>query len=148
MADDTHRLLKTAIEMYGSEEKLARACGVSQAAISKAKGKPVSPNLATRIHRATNGKVPRWELRPDQFNPGDEPPPPIESGQPATSTPRSPAPRAQPKAVARTARPQGEPRITIDSAGDNLYALDVSALVSWEDAIAVSEIVRKYREPR
>jgi len=140
MTDDTLRLIRTAIEMHGSEEKLARACGVTQAAISKAKGRQVSPNLATRIHRATNGKVPRWELRPDQFNPGDEPPPLLGSGQAADPPPRPTSP-GSPRA--RTA-----PRITIDSAGDDLYALDVSALVSWEDAVAVSEIVRKYQQPK
>ncbi len=58
--------ISRAVALIGSEVKLAAACGVSQPAISKAKhqGK-ISARLALAMHRATNGRVPAWELRPD-----------------------------------------------------------------------------------
>lgn len=58
--------IQRAVDIYGSEAKLAAAVGVSQPAVSKAKlsGK-ISGPLAIAIHRATNGDVPGNELRPD-----------------------------------------------------------------------------------
>jgi len=55
-----------AIAFAQTQEKLAAACGFSQAAISQAKilGR-VSPRLAIAIHRATGGAVPGSALRPD-----------------------------------------------------------------------------------
>jgi DNA-binding transcriptional regulator YdaS (Cro superfamily) len=55
-----------AIAIKESQHKLAAACGVSQALISKAKidGR-LSPRLAIAIHRATAGAVPGSALRPD-----------------------------------------------------------------------------------
>lgn len=55
-----------AIALTQSQDKLAAACGFSQAAISQAKllGR-VSPRLAVAIHRATGGVVPGSALRPD-----------------------------------------------------------------------------------
>jgi DNA-binding transcriptional regulator YdaS (Cro superfamily) len=55
-----------AIALKQSQHKLARACGVSQALISKAKldGR-LSARLAIAIHRATEGAVPGSALRPD-----------------------------------------------------------------------------------
>ena len=55
-----------AIAIKQSQHKLAAACGVSQALISKAKidGR-LSPRLAIAIHRATAGAVPGSALRPD-----------------------------------------------------------------------------------
>jgi DNA-binding transcriptional regulator YdaS (Cro superfamily) len=55
-----------AIAIKQSQHKLARACGVSQALISKAKidGR-LSARLAIAIHRATDGVVPGSALRPD-----------------------------------------------------------------------------------
>jgi DNA-binding transcriptional regulator YdaS (Cro superfamily) len=55
-----------AIALKQSQHKLAAACGVSQALISKAKidGR-LSPRLAIAIHRATDGAVPGSALRPD-----------------------------------------------------------------------------------
>jgi DNA-binding transcriptional regulator YdaS (Cro superfamily) len=48
--------LSRAIALKGSQDKLAAACGVTQAAISRAtvRGR-VSPELALAIHRATGG---------------------------------------------------------------------------------------------
>jgi DNA-binding transcriptional regulator YdaS (Cro superfamily) len=55
-----------AIALKGSQDKLAAACGVTQAAISRAnvRGR-VSPHLTIAIHRATGGAVPGSLLRPD-----------------------------------------------------------------------------------
>ena len=55
-----------AIAFAQTQDKLAAACGFSQAAISQAKilGR-VSPRLAVAIHRATGGAVPGSTLRPD-----------------------------------------------------------------------------------
>ena len=55
-----------AIAIKESQHKLAAACGVSQALISKAKidGR-LSARLAIAIHRATAGAVPGSALRPD-----------------------------------------------------------------------------------
>jgi DNA-binding transcriptional regulator YdaS (Cro superfamily) len=64
-----------AIALTQTQQKLAAACGVSQAAISKAKiGGRVSPRLALAIHRATGGAVPASVLRPDLWRrPADVP---------------------------------------------------------------------------
>lgn len=58
--------LARAIALKQTQQKLAAACGVSQAAISQAKifGR-LSPRLAIAIHRATAGAVPGSALRPD-----------------------------------------------------------------------------------
>ncbi len=58
--------ISRAVAILGSEVKLAAACGVTQPAISKAKlqGK-ISARLALAMHRATAGRVPASELRPD-----------------------------------------------------------------------------------
>lgn len=55
-----------AIALKQSQHKLAAACGVSQALISKAKidGR-LSARLAIAIHRVTQGAVPGSALRPD-----------------------------------------------------------------------------------
>jgi DNA-binding transcriptional regulator YdaS (Cro superfamily) len=55
-----------AIALKRSQYKLAAACGVSQALISRAKidGR-LSARLAIAIHRVTAGAVPGSALRPD-----------------------------------------------------------------------------------
>ncbi len=62
-------LLDEAIRLCGgTQELLARACGVSQSAISKiSKSGRASPVMAIKIDKATNGQVPRSKLRPDLF---------------------------------------------------------------------------------
>ncbi len=61
--------IERAIELRGSEAKLARDCGVTQPAIWKAKTtEKVSPELALAIHRATDGVVPASALRPDLWS--------------------------------------------------------------------------------
>jgi DNA-binding transcriptional regulator YdaS (Cro superfamily) len=68
---DVRPLIEAAIRDRGSEAKLAKACGVSQAAINKAKlvGR-CSPNLAVRIERACG--ISRRLLCPEFFRiPGE-----------------------------------------------------------------------------
>jgi DNA-binding transcriptional regulator YdaS (Cro superfamily) len=65
----TTPLVERAIDLLGSEAKLAVACGVSQQAIWKAKrAGRVSAPLAVAIEKATSQKVPRWRLRPDLWD--------------------------------------------------------------------------------
>ncbi len=62
-------LIAEAIEVAGSQERLADLCKVTQPAISKALGSSrVSADLAVAIERATGGAVPRWRLRPDLWS--------------------------------------------------------------------------------
>ncbi|BAQ43999.1 transcriptional regulator [Methylobacterium aquaticum] len=62
-------LIQAAITLLGSEAKLGAACGVSQAAIWKAKrAKRVSAELAVQIERATKGAISRHRLRPDLWS--------------------------------------------------------------------------------
>lgn len=62
----TERLFLKAIEIAGSEARLAKAIGFSQNAVWTARryGK-ASAEMAAAIHRYTAGQVPRHELRPD-----------------------------------------------------------------------------------
>ena len=61
-------LISKAIAVAGSQKKLAEACGVSQAAVSKwLMGGGVSAESALAIERATDGSVRAEDLRPDVF---------------------------------------------------------------------------------
>ena len=67
---DTSSLIAAAVKHVGSEAKLGAKCGVSQAAISKAKrAGRVSARLAKAIESATGGLVQRWQLCPEIFDP-------------------------------------------------------------------------------
>jgi DNA-binding transcriptional regulator YdaS (Cro superfamily) len=79
-----------AIALTQSQDKLAAACGFSQAAISQAKmfGR-VSPRLAIAIHRATGGAVPGSALRPDLWRAPEHVPA-------ASIEPHGPADRPEP----------------------------------------------------
>lgn len=69
-------LIEKAINLAGSQGKLAAAAGVRQQSIWQAKeAGRASAELAIAIHRATAGAVSASELRPDLFPPGYEPPP-------------------------------------------------------------------------
>lgn len=66
--------LKRAVEIVGSQGKLARAVGVSQPAINnRLQGKTdvMSGEMAIAIERATDGQVSRSDLRPDLWPRGD-----------------------------------------------------------------------------
>jgi DNA-binding transcriptional regulator YdaS (Cro superfamily) len=59
--------IKTAIDIVGTQKKLAEACGVSQAAVQKwlhDKSK-VAPENVLSLVNATNGMVKAHEIRPD-----------------------------------------------------------------------------------
>ncbi len=61
-------LLQLAVDMFGSQAKLAAAVGLSQPAISLAiRTGRVSAELATKVHRATGGAVHRASLCPEIF---------------------------------------------------------------------------------
>ena len=75
------------IKDFGSEAKLAVAMGISQAAVSKAKGlRLVSPKMAIRIETVTNGRLKRWQMRPDMW----EPPEGALAPEPAPEKPLAP----------------------------------------------------------
>lgn len=62
----------------GSEAKLAKAIGLSQPLINKArKSGRAGPRLAMAIHHFSKGVIPASEIRPDLWrNPEDVPPAP------------------------------------------------------------------------
>ena len=65
----TEQLFHRAIEIAGSEARLAKAIGFSQSAVwnARQKGRP-SAEMAAAIHRFTNGQVSRHALRPDLWD--------------------------------------------------------------------------------
>lgn len=62
-------LIQHAVDITGSQQKLAESAGCSQQHISYllTTAKRVSAETALSIERATGGKVTRHELRPDLF---------------------------------------------------------------------------------
>lgn len=67
-----HRLiLQRAVAALGSQQKLAKAIGLSQQGVSYLLNKAprVTAEAAVAIERATNGEIRRDQLRPDIFNP-------------------------------------------------------------------------------
>lgn len=63
---DATASIERAIDLAGSEAKLAAKVGCSQVAINKAKHRgSVSAEMALSIERATGGVVTASELRPD-----------------------------------------------------------------------------------
>ena len=66
-----HSGMALAVEHFGSQQKLVEALGCfSQQTISRVlncENKP-APELALAIHHSTNGKVPKWVIRPDLFD--------------------------------------------------------------------------------
>lgn len=65
----------------GSEAKLAKAIGLSQPLINKARHNGrAGPRLALAIHHFSKGSIPASEIRPDLWtNPEDVPAAPVES---------------------------------------------------------------------
>lgn len=62
-----NQAIKKAIEVLGSQQKLAEVCGVKQPSVwawlhNKAK---VSPEHVVHIERVTNGEIPGYMIRPD-----------------------------------------------------------------------------------
>lgn len=59
-------LIEKAVDLLGSQQKLADACGVKQPSIWQAKDtERCSAELAMAIERATGGAVKARQLRPD-----------------------------------------------------------------------------------
>lgn len=64
-------IIRAAINIAGSQAKLADAVGVRQQTISKlllCQREKISGEIAVGIHQATEGKVPKWTIRPDLFD--------------------------------------------------------------------------------
>ena len=69
MANKSERAFAKAIELAGSQTALAAACGVTQAAISKALHEARVPaEWCPHIEKVTGGEVKRHELRPDLWS--------------------------------------------------------------------------------
>jgi DNA-binding transcriptional regulator YdaS (Cro superfamily) len=66
---DTKSLIERAVEIFGSQKKLAEAVGCSQQHISLLiRGEvKVTAEIALAIDEATKGEISRRELRPDVF---------------------------------------------------------------------------------
>ena len=60
-------IIKTAIGIAGTQKDLAKACGVSQAAVQKwlHNKTKVAPENVTALVEATGGKIKAYEIRPD-----------------------------------------------------------------------------------
>lgn len=66
-----HPLVAKAIALFGAERFLARRIGVSQQHVNRLLNRKqrITAEVAIKIDRATEGKVPKHELRPDLFDP-------------------------------------------------------------------------------
>ncbi|MBB3313668.1 DNA-binding transcriptional regulator YdaS (Cro superfamily) [Rhizobium sp. BK196] len=72
---EQHPGMVSAIEFFGSQAKLVEAIGCSsQQSISRFLNREAetSPEVAVAIHKASEGKVPKWILRPDLFDAPDQ----------------------------------------------------------------------------
>lgn len=61
--------IETAIGLFGSEAKIARAIGYSQVMVNRVRnGARISAEMAVAIDKATDRRVSKYELRPDLFD--------------------------------------------------------------------------------
>ena len=62
-----HPEILRAIQLMGSQPRLAKRAGLSQQQISKLLNheRRITAEVALALETATNGTVPRWRLRPD-----------------------------------------------------------------------------------
>ncbi|MDA6682346.1 helix-turn-helix domain-containing protein [Escherichia coli] len=59
-------VIQRALNIVGSQKRLAADCGISQPAVHKwLRGGKVSPEKVFAIVNATNGQVKAYEIRPD-----------------------------------------------------------------------------------
>lgn len=65
----TNTAINAAVEIYGSQKELAIYLGVVPMAITQWKQRGVPPERCIDIETATDGKVTRYDLRPDIFGP-------------------------------------------------------------------------------
>lgn len=70
---DFRALVIQAVELKGSQQKLADALGCSQQQISYLlnEATKISAEMAVGIERATGGEISRQALRPDLYPPAD-----------------------------------------------------------------------------
>lgn len=63
-------LIEAAIDLVGSQEKLAKAINSSQSRVSRLLlgQQRLEAEDAIAIERATDGQIPRWRLRPDLWS--------------------------------------------------------------------------------
>lgn len=63
--------LRIAIELIGSQKEVAKLCGIKQSSVSNwlRRSKKIPSRHVLTIERATEGKVKRWQLRPDLYPP-------------------------------------------------------------------------------
>lgn len=75
--DGPHPLIARAIEICGTQKRLARKAGMSPAQVSRmlSRIRSITANAAVGIHQATDGQVPKHTLRPDLFDPPADPKP-------------------------------------------------------------------------
>lgn len=67
---EQHPGIVSAIEFFGSQAKTVEMIGCSsQQSISRYLNREAepSPEVAVAIHKASDGKVPKWLIRPDLF---------------------------------------------------------------------------------
>ncbi len=61
--------IQIAVDHFGSQAALAEEMGCSQQQISYLmKAKSISAEMALKLHEATDGKVSKYQLRPDIFD--------------------------------------------------------------------------------
>ena len=62
-----NQLIDKAIDLVGSQEKLAKSMGCSQSRVSRLllEQQQIEAEDAVAIERATDGQIPRWRMRPD-----------------------------------------------------------------------------------
>lgn len=60
---------KEAVKIVGTQDKMAEALGINQAAVSQivTGHKPIPPARCRHIEFLTRGKITRYQLRPDIF---------------------------------------------------------------------------------
>lgn len=67
--------LETAINLAGGVPAVAKALDISQPAVHRWRARGKAPaDRVIYLERATNGKVSRYELRPDVFGPAPDAP--------------------------------------------------------------------------
>lgn len=66
---DSRPMIRAAVRHLGSQGKLARALGLSQARVSQLCSSVArcSAEIALGVEKATNQSIPAWHIRPDLF---------------------------------------------------------------------------------
>jgi DNA-binding transcriptional regulator YdaS (Cro superfamily) len=102
MTPERHRaLIQKAIDVVGSQGKLAKLLGIKQQGVSYFlhKADKVTGEMAVAIEKATNGKVTRSQLRPDLFHGFKKTPGKQRTAHPGAAGEGQPVPPATPSPV-------------------------------------------------